>query len=135
MRIELGLWLSAWQRFYPCWMADERDRDSERAPDVLGFEEVYADDGGDLGAVPWATLAAHPVLVAWLDHQAQVSERRALAVGCGLGDDAEELANRGKLEGSSDRRRWGVCACRRRGGHRRPGGTSAQAGASVNLRS
>jgi SAM-dependent methyltransferase len=61
----------------------------------VGFEEIYARAGSDFAAVPWAELVAHPALVAWLDRQPPPSGRRALVVGCGLGDDAEELARRG----------------------------------------
>ena len=61
--------------------------------DEPGFEEMYARAGEDLGAIPWAALAPHPELVAWLDREPR--GRSALVIGAGLGDDAEELARRG----------------------------------------
>lgn len=60
------------------------------------FEPLYADAGGDAAAVPWAALAPHPHLVGWLDQPGlDVRGVDAVVVGCGLGDDAMELARRG----------------------------------------
>jgi SAM-dependent methyltransferase len=58
------------------------------------FEEMYAAAGGDLAAVPWANLRPFPLLVEWLDGAGSGTGRRALVIGCGYGDDAEELARR-----------------------------------------
>lgn len=57
------------------------------------FEEIYRAAGDDLGSVPWARLRPNPVLVDWLDHHA--GSGRALVSGCGWGDDAAHLAERG----------------------------------------
>jgi SAM-dependent methyltransferase len=59
------------------------------------FERVYAAAGDDLTAVPWATLRPLPALVEWLDSEPPGDGRSALVVGCGYGDDAEQLAARG----------------------------------------
>jgi len=63
------------------------------------FEALYAESAGDAGAIPWADMEPNPNLVAWLDAHlagsAPPAGARALKVGCGLGDDAEELALRG----------------------------------------
>jgi SAM-dependent methyltransferase len=60
------------------------------------FEPVYAGAGDDPTAVPWAGLAPHPYLTDWLDDPVVAAPgRRAVVVGCGLGDDADELAARG----------------------------------------
>jgi 2-polyprenyl-3-methyl-5-hydroxy-6-metoxy-1,4-benzoquinol methylase len=40
-------------------------------------------------------LAPRPQIVAWLDTLGTAAERRALVIGCGVGDDAEELSRRG----------------------------------------
>jgi 2-polyprenyl-3-methyl-5-hydroxy-6-metoxy-1,4-benzoquinol methylase len=61
--------------------------------DLRSFEEMYSEAGGEL-SVPWANLAPLPQLVVWLD-EGEVCGGRALVVGCGYGDDAEELARRG----------------------------------------
>jgi SAM-dependent methyltransferase len=59
------------------------------------FEAVYAWAGEDLAAVPWAKLEPFPALVEWLEGEEQGDGRSALVIGCGYGDDAEELATRG----------------------------------------
>jgi SAM-dependent methyltransferase len=56
------------------------------------FEEMYAAAGDDLGAVPWANLRPFPLLVEWLDGEGSGAGRTALVIGCGYGDDADELA-------------------------------------------
>lgn len=58
------------------------------------FEAVYALAGDDPAGVPWAGLAPHPVLAQWLDGRS-LEGVRALDVGCGLGDNAEALAQAG----------------------------------------
>lgn len=65
--------------------------------DPLGwFEVLYAAVEGDADGIPWADLSPNPNLVSWLDRQgAPGTGSRALKIGCGLGDDAEELARRG----------------------------------------
>jgi SAM-dependent methyltransferase len=62
---------------------------------LLAFEEIYARAGQDFGAIPWAALAPNPALVSWLDQQPPPAGDRALIIGCGLGDDAEEAARHG----------------------------------------
>jgi len=65
--------------------------------DALGwFEELYAKANGDASVIPWADLIPNPNLVTWLDnHGIKGAGKKALKVGCGLGDDAEELTHRG----------------------------------------
>lgn len=65
--------------------------------DVTGwFEPLYERARGDATAVPWARQRPHGYLVTWLDqHVGRAGSGRAVVVGCGLGDDAEELARRG----------------------------------------
>jgi SAM-dependent methyltransferase len=60
------------------------------------FEELYAAAEGDPNRIPWADLKPNPNLVRWLD-QNRITGRgkKALKIGCGLGDDAEELVHRG----------------------------------------
>ncbi len=72
------------------------DQEPRSGPDRLRtFEEIYIQAGQDFTAIPWAALAPHPALVTWLDQQPQPAGDRALIIGCGLGDDAEEAARRG----------------------------------------
>jgi SAM-dependent methyltransferase len=56
------------------------------------FESIYAAAGGDLGSIPWAHLTPNATMAQWADH---LPTGRAITIGCGLGDDAEELARRG----------------------------------------
>jgi SAM-dependent methyltransferase len=67
------------------------------AGDALGwFEALYTQANGEPSIIPWADLAPNPNVFHWLDKQRPpIAGRRALKVGCGLGDDAEELARRG----------------------------------------
>jgi SAM-dependent methyltransferase len=78
------------------------------------FEEIYASAGVDLGAVPWASLAPHPALVAWLDELPEVRGRDGLVVGCGLGDDAEAVSCRGCRVTAFDIAPTAIAKCRQR---------------------
>jgi 2-polyprenyl-3-methyl-5-hydroxy-6-metoxy-1,4-benzoquinol methylase len=81
--------------------ARQRVREIEQrmssASDSSGFfDTVYATANGDTRSIPWADLQPHPLALNWLESQhVEGTGRRALVVGCGLGDDAEELARRG----------------------------------------
>ncbi len=87
---------------------------SDVAQNEVSFEELYARAGSDLGALPWASLAAHPVLVAWLDRQPSPEGEAALVVGCGFGDDAEELRRRGYRVTAFDLAPTAIARCRER---------------------
>lgn len=61
------------------------------------FEPLYAAASGDAARIPWADLAPNPGLLGWAARQGSTPPvgARALVVGCGLGDDAEEVARWG----------------------------------------
>ena len=60
------------------------------------FEDIYADSDISGKGVPWAMREPAPLLVEWLDRAHPTGHgETALVVGCGLGDDALELARRG----------------------------------------
>ena len=83
--------------------------------DALGwFEALYAAASGDTGIIPWADGKPNPNLVSWLDAHPLPAGRRAIVVGCGLGDDAEELARRGLDVTAFDIAPTAVAWCRRR---------------------
>ena len=53
------------------------------------FESVYENaDHDDLAAIPWATLAPNVYLEKHLSLHDPVRDKKALVIGCGLGDDA-----------------------------------------------
>ncbi|MGD9688817.1 MAG: class I SAM-dependent methyltransferase [Phycisphaerales bacterium] len=62
------------------------------------FDDPYLNANGEASRVPWADCRPCPLLVEWLNTEAPVLVRpgsRAAVVGCGLGDDVVELADRG----------------------------------------
>lgn len=60
------------------------------------FEAVYANANHNPDAVPWANLSPYPEFIEWAQQNTiEGNGRQALVVGCGLGDDAEALANAG----------------------------------------
>ncbi len=60
------------------------------------FEALYASAKAGDATVPWAELQPNPNLVAWLEsNKISGAGRTALTVGCGVGDDVEELQRRG----------------------------------------
>ncbi|MGB3637581.1 MAG: methyltransferase domain-containing protein, partial [Rivularia sp. (in: cyanobacteria)] len=62
------------------------------------FDSVYTKAKGDSNQVPWANMTANAYLKDWLNQNPQFGKdslRKALVVGCGLGDDAEILAEKG----------------------------------------
>jgi len=68
-----------------------------RKGDPLGwFEALYREAEEGDGAVPWADREPNPRLVEyWRKHPIPGPGKRALVIGCGLGDDAEQLASWG----------------------------------------
>ncbi|WP_414621199.1 class I SAM-dependent methyltransferase [Calothrix sp. CCY 0018] len=64
------------------------------------FDNIYIKAKGDSKQVPWANMTANAYLKDWLNQHPQFgknlsSKIKALVVGCGLGDDAEILAEKG----------------------------------------
>jgi SAM-dependent methyltransferase len=80
----------------------------------VGFEEMYAKAGENLEAVPWASPAAHPALVSWLDGRPTPRGETALMVGCRYCDDAEELGRRGYRVTAFDIAPTAIARCRER---------------------
>jgi len=84
--------------------------------DPLGwFEALYAKAGDDPSIIPWADLAPNPNFVKWIEKQGMAGAgRKALKIGCGLGDDAEELSRRGFDTTAFDISPTAISWCRRR---------------------
>src|SRR5207248_10722998 len=79
------------------------------------FDPLYTWAARDADRIPWASLFPNPNLTAWLDaHHVNGAGRSALIVGCGLGDDAEELAQRGFAVTAFDVASTAIRWCRER---------------------
>jgi SAM-dependent methyltransferase len=62
------------------------------------FEGIYHNARGDVSQIPWAHRAPCPAMLTWLNAEAPTIVRpgaRAAVVGCGLGEDACALRDRG----------------------------------------
>jgi SAM-dependent methyltransferase len=79
------------------------------------FEPLYARAANGEGVVPWAHMQPNPELTGWLQTRGvDGAGRRALVIGCGLGDDAEELAGRGFAVTAFDISATAIDWCRQR---------------------
>ena len=62
-------------------------------------DSIYTDAQGDYKAVFWADLEPSPYLVNWLEQNKQEKDNRqdkkAIVIGCGVGDDAQALSDYG----------------------------------------
>ena len=76
------------------------------------FEPLYAAAEQGATTVPWADLAPYPGLVSAL--AGVPGRRRALVVGCGLGDDAEHVASLGFTTVAFDVSPTAIASARRR---------------------
>ena len=60
------------------------------------FDSIYTDAQGDHKAVFWADLEPSPYLLRWLKNCSLKNKgRKAIVIGCGVGDDAEALSETG----------------------------------------
>ena len=60
------------------------------------FETLYSESNDSGSGVPWANMAPHPIFKNWIDESSPLkTEKTALVIGCGLGDDAIELETKG----------------------------------------
>ena len=63
--------------------------------DPLGwFEKLYSQADQKASIIPWVEFEPNPNLIDWLDTRRPKYTGRALKVGSGLGDDAEEQIRR-----------------------------------------
>src|SRR5689334_22638059 len=87
----------------------------ERGDATGWFDQVYVRAQGNTGAVPWAALQPRPPFAEWAQRTGLDGKgKRAVVIGCGLGDDAEELARRGFAVTAFDVAPSAVQWCRRR---------------------
>jgi 2-polyprenyl-3-methyl-5-hydroxy-6-metoxy-1,4-benzoquinol methylase len=60
------------------------------------FDSIYTDAEGDYRDVFWADLEPNPYLLKWLKNcNFDYTGRKAIVIGCGVGDDAEALSEAG----------------------------------------
>lgn len=86
----------------------------ERGDALSWFEEFYREAKGDASRIPWADRSGHPLLVEWLASSGNnLRGKRALVIGCGLGEDAEELARAGASVCAFDLSPTAIEWCRR----------------------
>ena len=79
------------------------------------FEELYSESNLQGDGVPWANMGTHPYFQEWLEkHLLQGNGRKAMVVGCGMGDDAIELEKRGFQVTAFDVSDSAINLCRKR---------------------
>lgn len=78
------------------------------------FEEFYARAEGDINKVYWADLKPSPLLLDWIGKRPTQGGKRAITIGCGLGDDAEALAEHGYDTVAFDISPSAIAMCRQR---------------------
>ena len=79
------------------------------------FESLYQQANQQEDQIPWAKLKPHPLLASWLQKNPRVgASQTALVVGCGLGDDAEALANQGFTVTAFDVSETAIAWCKQR---------------------
>ena len=68
----------------------------EKGDAVGWFDALYAEAAGDHEHIPWADLKPNRFFQVWAEKvDLKGNNRKALVVGCGLGDDARFLYDRG----------------------------------------
>jgi len=78
------------------------------------FEAFYAKAEGDIHKVYWADLKPSPLLLDWISKHTKLSGKRAITIGCGLGDDAEALARYGYQVTAFDISPSAIAMCKQR---------------------
>lgn len=79
------------------------------------FEQLYREAEEGKAAIPWADFRPNPNLIDfWKRNTASTVGKTALGIGCGLGDDAEQLAAWGFRTTAFDISESAIRACRER---------------------
>lgn len=87
---------------------------AERGDPNGWFEEFYARAEGDIQKIYWADLKPNPLLLAWMKNYQPTADMKAIAIGCGLGDDAEALSQIGYRVTAFDISPSAIELCRQR---------------------
>lgn len=96
--------------------ARELAAEFSRKGDPTGwFEALYQEGEAGKSVIPWANLCPNPRLLDfWNAHPLPTAGKTALTIGCGLGDDAEQLAAWGFQTTAFDISETAIRACRKR---------------------
>ena len=96
--------------------ARELAAEFHRKGDPTGwFEILYREAEEGKSTIPWDDRHPTPHLVGfWMQQPLETTGKRALVTGCGLGDDAEQLAKWGFRTTAFDISEAAVRACRKR---------------------
>lgn len=79
------------------------------------FEQLYREAGDGTATIPWADRHPTPNLINfWAGNEISAIGKTALVIGCGLGDDAEQLAAWGFETTAFDISESAIRACRER---------------------
>ena len=94
----------------------EMVREHQERDDPFGwFDSIYADAEGDHSAVFWADLAPNPYLIEWLEKNPETwLKKKAIAIGCGVGDDAGAMATAGYEVTAFDIAPSAIALCKKR---------------------
>jgi protein-L-isoaspartate O-methyltransferase len=100
----------------------DRTRARELAAEYLAksdptgwFEQLYREGEEGKSVVPWMELRPNPNLLDfWTDQPIPSAGKTALKIGCGFGDDAEQLAEWGFRTTAFDISETAIRSCRRR---------------------
>ena len=79
------------------------------------FEALYREAEEGKSSIPWADYHPTPLLVSfWMAHPQEAEGKSALVIGCGLGDDAEQLSTWGFKTTAFDISETAIRATRKR---------------------
>ncbi len=79
------------------------------------FEQLYREAEEGKSKIPWADYQPNPNLTGfWEAHAIPSAGKNAVTVGCGLGDDAEQIARWGFRTTAFDISQSAIQACKRR---------------------
>ena len=94
----------------------EMVREHQERDDPFGwFDSIYADAEGDHSVVFWADLAPNPYLIEWLEKNPETwLKKKAIAIGCGVGDDAGAMATAGYEVTAFDIAPSAIALCKKR---------------------
>lgn len=100
---------------------DKRARARQLAAEYAGrgdhtgwFEQLYQEAERGSAKIPWADLQPNPSLLSFRERHAFPVQGAALKIGCGLGDDAEQLSRWGFETTAFDIAPSAIRQCQRR---------------------